>query len=251
MRAEARAVALARAAVTRLAARFAGANRGLVAKAARRHRGRGLDYEDLLQEGTLGLMEAIERFDWRRGVRFSTYATRWVHKMLVEAVESQGRTVRVPRHVYALASEVKRAGRELEAATGRPAYASEIAGHLGVERASVELALAARQALASLDEETAGGARRRGDFVPDLRAPDPYDRVFASERRALVSRAVSRLTPRQAEVVRLRFGLEVGAAPMTAPEVARALAISESRVRSLGAAALARLREDALLESVR
>lgn len=248
---EAGEAAAARALLDRLSAELAAANRGLVAKEARRHAGRGLDYEDLLQEGTRGLMEAMARFDPARGCRFSTIATPWVKKKIVEAIESQARTVRIPRHVHDRAAEVARTRRRLEAESGREPAPDEIAAALGVGSDRVELALAATREVASLDAPIVlDGETTRADLLPAAEAHDPYRRLEAEERREILARALASLTPRQAEVLRLRYGMGEEGMPLTAPEVARALAVSESRVRAVEARALERLRRDPLLTAL-
>jgi RNA polymerase primary sigma factor len=216
-------------------------NLRLVASVARRHVGRGLPMEDLLQEGVVGLIRAAEKFDWRRGTRFSTYAVPWIRQAIAQGLANTGRLIRLPAPQHLQAERLARAERGLlERGAADPGVA-ELAAATGLEEAAVLRIRRADAPAASLDAPVGDGGGRLGDLVADER--EPVDVAVAAARRRTVRRSVERLADRDRAVMRLRFGLD-GGGERTLGAVGEVVGLSPERVRQLESAALERLAAD-------
>lgn len=219
-------------------------NQRLVIGLAKRYIGRGLPFADLIQEGNLGLMRAIEKFDYRRGFRFSTYATWWVRQAMSRAIADQARTVRVPVHMLEQTGRVVRTAAQLEQRLGREAAPEEIARELNISPAKVIESLRVSQEPISLetpvgDEEDA----LLSDFIADDRLPEPVDLAMHSLLRDDLEELLGGLADRERRVLELRFGLADGTAH-TLEETGSAVGVTRERARQIEAEALAKLRRD-------
>jgi RNA polymerase primary sigma factor len=216
-------------------------NLRLVASVARRHVGRGLPMEDLLQEGVVGLIRAAEKFDWRRGTRFSTYAVPWIRQAIAQGLANTGRLIRLPAPQHLQAEQLARAERGLLEQGGAEPGVAELAAATGLEEAAVLRIRRADAPAASLDAPVGDGPGRLGDLVADER--EPVDVAVAAARRRTVRRSVERLADRDRAVMRLRFGLD-GQGERTLGAVGAVVGLSPERVRQLESAALERLAAD-------
>jgi RNA polymerase primary sigma factor len=222
---------------------FVGANFGLVVTYARRFVGQGLDMHDLVQEGQLGLIRAVEKFDWRRGHRFSTYAAWWVRQAMARAIADQSKTIRVPVHLLESRHKLERVRRTLAQQGNRDPSDEELAKQSGLPidkvRAIRGLVREPLRLEAPLGDEGDGG--QLGDLVADPRATPP-DEQLALDRMQTQTRALlDLLTPREQQLLKLRFGMD-GGPGHTLEEVGKSFNLSRERVRQIEAAALKKLR---------
>ena len=218
------------------------ANTRLVVSIARRHMNRGVPFLDLIQEGNMGLMRAVEKYEYQRGFRFSTYATWWIRQSIVRAIAYQGRTIRVPVHMFDRLRLLYKISREFEQAFGRLPNPQELADHMGSDEAKVRWMLQVAQKPISLESPVGDDEDSEfGMLVEDSSSPSPAQLTYQNMLRERVEEVLSTLSPREARILRLRFGLGQDRV-YTLEEVGRKFGLTRERIRQIEGNALRRLR---------
>jgi RNA polymerase primary sigma factor len=227
------------------------ANLRLVISVSKRFVNRGLQFSDLIQEGNIGLMKAVDKFDYHRGYKFSTYATWWIRQAITRGIADQGRTIRLPVHMIETINRLLRVSKEFLVEEHREPTPEEMASQIGTDVNKVKNALKIAKDAISLDTPIGDdGETFLGDFIEDNGRPGPHDVSMTASLSECLNQVMSTLTPREAKVLKMRYGIDVEY-DHTLEEVGKCFAVTRERIRQIEAQAIQKLKHPSRIEELR